>query len=123
MAPEFTRMAQRAHAHAVLGHGVGHVRRKPARLHRQWWRQVQNMRVTSCLCAADQRRQAGLRTGESFTHVDARLIALALLIRMSIPPKRSIAARTASAIAASMRMSVGTTRAWPPAASICAAAL
>src|SRR5512144_3018244 len=54
--------------------------------------------------------------------VGVRLIALALLTRMSIPPKRSTALATAAATAFSSRMSVGTGSASPPWALISSAA-
>ena len=55
--------------------------------------------------------------------VPVKLIALALLTRMSMPPNRSAVLLTASATAASSRMSHGTGSAIPPAAEISAAAV
>ncbi len=54
--------------------------------------------------------------------VPVRPIALALLTRMSMPPKRATPSATAAATIASSRMSHATASAWPPAASIAAAA-
>ncbi len=51
------------------------------------------------------------------------MIALALLMRMSIPPKASIALPTAAWICSSWRMSTMQGRALPPAASISFAAV
>jgi len=55
--------------------------------------------------------------------VGVRLIALALLTRMSMPPKRSTVCATAASTPASSRMSPAIGSAWPPAASISSAAL
>ena len=57
------------------------------------------------------------------SRVPVRLIALALLTRMSIPPKRSAVRATASSIWRSSRTSTAQASAWPPAASISAAAV
>jgi hypothetical protein len=51
------------------------------------------------------------------------MMALALLIRMSIPPKVSTALSTAAWTSSSCRMSTTQGRAFPPAASISAAAV
>src|SRR6478736_2259708 len=50
-------------------------------------------------------------------------IALALLTRMSMPPKRSTACATAACTCSSSRMSQAIASAWPPAASTSAAAV
>ena len=55
--------------------------------------------------------------------VPVRLMALALLTRMSMPPKCSAARATPSAICASSRISTWSASALPPAASISSAAL
>ena len=52
-----------------------------------------------------------------------RLMALALLTRISMPPKVSTARATAASTADSSRMSTDSASALPPAASISAAAL
>ena len=54
--------------------------------------------------------------------VGVRLMALALLTRMSMPPKRSTVLATASSTEASSRMSPAIGSAWPPAAWISSAA-
>src|SRR5580693_4574972 len=59
----------------------------------------------------------------SSASVPDRLIAEALLTHTSIPPNRSTANATAPCTWASSRMSPTTGSAWPPAASICAAAV
>ena len=55
--------------------------------------------------------------------VPLRLIALALLTQMSMPPKRSAACATAAKTCSSSRMSPTIGSACPPAASISAAAV
>ena len=52
-----------------------------------------------------------------------RLIAEALFTQMSMPPKRSTACATAASTCSSSRMSPTIGSAWPPAASICSAAV
>ena len=59
----------------------------------------------------------------SVASVPVRLIADALLMQMSMPPKRSTAASTAACTCSSSRMSPTIGRAAPPAASISAAAV
>ena len=60
-------------------------------------------------------------TGRSATGMSA--IALALFTHRSMPPKRSTVCATAAATWSSKRMSPTIGRAWPPAASISAAAV
>jgi hypothetical protein len=60
-------------------------------------------------------------TGRS--RIGARLIALALLTTMSIPPKRSTAEATAASTASASRMSPTIGSASPPADSISSAAV
>ena len=55
--------------------------------------------------------------------IGVRAIALALLTRMSMPPKRSAACSTAPAMASSSRTSPTIGSAVPPAASISSAAV
>src|SRR5436190_11351579 len=59
----------------------------------------------------------------SSASVPDRLMALALLTQMSMPPKRSAARSTAAKTCASSRMSPTMGSAWPPASSIAAAAV
>ena len=68
---ELAGMAQRALAHAVLGHRVGHVALEPVLLHAQRRAHVQHMRVAAGLGALLQFFQAGLRAAVGATHVDA----------------------------------------------------
>ncbi len=64
--PELLRHAQDAHAHAVLGHGVGHVRAEPARLHVEGRRKHENMWIGALL----KMREAGLNTHKGAARVD-----------------------------------------------------
>ena len=59
----------------------------------------------------------------SRSSVPDRLIAEALFTQTSIPPKRSTAWATAASTCASSRMSPTIGSAFPPAASICSAAV
>ncbi len=62
---------QHAHAHAVLGDGIGDVILEPMRPQVQRWRQVQYVRVAAGSGGAEQVWQARLRAQERAAHVDA----------------------------------------------------
>ena len=59
----------------------------------------------------------------SVCSVPVRWMAEALLMQMSMPPKRSTVRATAASIWSASRMSHSSGKAWPPAASISAAAV
>ncbi len=74
VAPELSRHAEHAHAHAEFGHRVSRVRRKPLRAHIQRRRQVQNVRIGGLF----QMRDAGFRSDERAARIDAvhQIVAL-----------------------------------------------
>jgi hypothetical protein len=57
------------------------------------------------------------------SRIGVRRTALALLMQTSSPPKRSTVCDIADSTCASSRMSQAIGSAWPPAASICSAAV
>ena len=137
--PEFGGMAQRAHAHAVLGHRVG---RRAARtsvgIEVSGGDMRQHVRLAAGLGAAAQVRQAGLRAEIGAAHVDAEHQVEALHRRCrrrreadgaGVVDQDVDAAEALDGLRhgrlrrlASSRMSRRTASAWPPAASISSAA-
>src|ERR1700682_3123861 len=71
MVAEFLGHSQHAHAHAVLGDGIGDVILEPVRPQVQRWRQIQYGRVAAGSSGRAEVWQARLRAQERAAHVDA----------------------------------------------------